>query len=150
MCNAILFGLPKDQINRLQLKQNMAARLITRTKPSEHISPVLFDLHWLPVTFRIQYKQMLLTYRAIDGLAPIYINELVQFYNPSRSGLRSAKKSLLLEPKSSKSWGDRAFCVAAPRIWNTLPDNIRNCSSLVSFKSQLKTYFFKLAYNNLE
>jgi len=124
MGNAVLFGLSKDQIQRLQLKQNMAARIITRTKPSDHISPVLFDLHWLPVSFRIQYKLMLLTYRAINGLAPPYISELLELYNPSRSGLRSAKKTLLLELKSSRSWGDRAFSVAAPRIWNTLPEHI--------------------------
>ena len=47
MGNAVLFGLPKDQIGRLHLKQNTAARLVTRTKPSEQISPILFDLHWL-------------------------------------------------------------------------------------------------------
>jgi hypothetical protein len=146
MSNAILFGLPKDQIHRLQLKQNMAARLITRTKPSEHISPILFELHWLPVSFRIQYKLMLLTYRVVNGIAPPYINELLHFYNPSRSGLRSANKALLVEPKSSRSWGDRAFSVAAPRIWNSLPDYIRSCSSIESFKSVLKKHFFELAY----
>ena len=146
MGNAIPFGLPKDQIQRLQLKQNTAARLVTRTKPSEHISPVLFDLHWLPVNFRIQYKLMLLTYRVVNGIAPPYIYELLDFYNPTRPGLRSANKTLLVQPKSTRSWGDRAFSVAAPRIWNSLPNFIRCCSSIESFKSLLKKHFFELAY----
>ena len=145
MGNAILYGLPKEQLNRLQLKQNLSARLITRTKPFDNISPVLFDLHWLPITYRIQYKLMLLTFRAINGLAPPYINELLDWYTPAKSGLRSADKGFLDEHRVTRSWGDRAFSVAAPRIWKSIPINIRHSSSIESFKSGLKTHLFELA-----
>ena len=80
MGNSLLFNLPKEQIHRLQLKQNMAARLITRTKPSAHITPILSDLHWVPVHLRIEFKILLLTYRAVNGQAPTYITELVVPY----------------------------------------------------------------------
>ena len=146
MGNSLLFNLPKEQIHRLQLKQNMAARLITRTKPSAHITPILSDLHWVPVHLRIEFKILLLTYRAINGQAPTYITELVVPYTSSRSGLRSADKHLLTEPKTSRSWGDRAFSVSAPRLWNSLPIQIRSCSSLASFKSMLKTHLMSIAY----
>ena len=77
-------------------------------------------------------RLMLLTYRVVNGTAPPYIYEIPDFYNPFRSGLRSANKTLLVQPKSSRSWGDRAFSVAAPRIWNSLPNFIRSCSSVCS------------------
>ena len=145
--NLLLFGLPKEQIHRLQLIQNTAARLVTRTKPCSHITPVLSDLHWLPVHLRLQYKLLLFTYRAVNGQSPSYITELLQPYNPPRSGLRSASKDLLVEPKSFRSWGDRAFAVAAPRLWNSLPHHIRVCPSLESFKVSLKTHLMNTAYD---
>ena len=54
-CNAILYGLPKVLLNRLQLVQNRAARIVTFTKKYEHITPSLIDLHWLPVEYRNYY-----------------------------------------------------------------------------------------------
>ena len=75
-CNALLYGLPQSVIDRLQHVQNCAARLVTRTRSSEHITPVLRRLHWLPVRQRITYKILLLTYKALNGMAPKYIADL--------------------------------------------------------------------------
>ena len=57
-------------IHRLQTVQNTAARIITRTKSSDHITPVLTQLHWLPVQQRIHYKLLLLTFKALHNQAP--------------------------------------------------------------------------------
>ena len=146
-CNSLLYGLPATLIQRLQRIQNTAARLVTLTKRDEHITPILKDLHWLPVDQRIIYKVLLLTYRSVHGSAPLYLTELVTTYAPSRS-LRSASKHLLREPKTRlKRFGDRAFSRAAPTLWNQLPDSLRSSTSLDSFKSQLKTHLFCNAYN---
>ena len=72
-CNAILYGLPKVLLNCLQLVQNRAARIVTFTKKYEHITPTLIDLHWLPGEYRIIYKNLLLVYKAINGLSPIKV-----------------------------------------------------------------------------
>ena len=72
-CNAILYGLPKVLLNRLQLVQNRAARIVTFTKKYEPVTPNLIDLHWLPVDYRITYKILLLVYKAINGFSPSYI-----------------------------------------------------------------------------
>ena len=78
----------------------------------DHITPVLKDLHWLPVHWRIQYKVLLLVYKTQHGLAPSYISQLLEPYRPSRV-LRSATDShLLLEPTTRSFWGDRAFKAA--------------------------------------
>ena len=103
------------------------------------------NLHWLPVEQRIQYKLLIQVYKALNGLAPEYITDLLQAYVPTRT-LRSAGAHLLLEPKTTTRWGARAFRKAAPVLWNTLPTTIRTAASLASFKIGLKTYLFKAAF----
>lgn len=144
--NSLLYGISDTLVHRLQLIQNTAARLVTRTRKHEHVSPVLQSLHWLPVHERIIYKVLLLTFKALHELAPSYLSDLLTVYTPSRA-LRSQSKNLLSIPQTRlKSFGDRAFCKAAPTLWNSLPLDIRSCKSVATFKSKLKTYLFKKAY----
>ena len=115
-CNAILYGLPKVLLNRLQLVQNRAARIVTFTMKYEHITPSLIDLHWLPVEYRIIYKILLLVYKAINGLSPSYISNLLSFCSSSYS-LRSCSNKLLQVSRCKlKSYGDRRFSIAGPKL----------------------------------
>ena len=77
-CNSLLYGCSDGQIKMLQRVQNMAARLICNSTWFCRITPLFFKLHWLPVKFRIKYKILLMTYKAIHGLSPDYIQSLVQ------------------------------------------------------------------------
>ena len=134
-------------ISRLQRIQNNAARLVTGTSKYSHITPVLINLHWLPVAQRIQYKILLTVFKCLHGLAPVYLTELIVLYIPNRP-LRSAGANLLVVPKSrTKSYGDRSFSVAGPTLWNSLPESIRVLDGLVAFKRQLKTHLFKVAFD---
>ena len=142
-CNSVLIGLEDKQINRLQRIQNNAARIVSKIKKVDHISPVLAHLHWLPVKKIIQFKILLLTYRCLHDMAPQYLSELLTWYTPTRH-LRSSDQCLLTVPKSRvKSYGDNSFQVAAPRAWNDLPFHLRNSLSLELFKKNLKTYLFQ-------
>ena len=144
--NALLVGAPDFQLQRLQKLQNTAARIVSLTKKYDHITPILQQLHWLPIANRIKFKIMLLTYKALNQLAPQYITDLLQPYTPAH-GLRSANLNLLAVPKSNlTSYGDRSFAKIAPVYWNSLPDGIRNARTLGEFKSLLKTHLFNDAY----
>ena len=145
--NALLFGLPKYQIQRLQSILNCAARLVKRHSKFDRASPLLFELHWLPVEQRITFKILLFVFKSLNGLAPFYLSDLISTYVPSRS-LRSASLSLLHVPRSNqKTCGDRAFAVAAPRLWNALPIQMRQPgTTLDTFKRSLKTLLFRQAF----
>ncbi|XP_055496016.1 uncharacterized protein LOC129699942, partial [Leucoraja erinacea] len=145
-CNSLLLGISSTYINRLQLVQNTAAQFITHTKSWHHITPVLKQLHWLPISHRVTYKILILTYKALHHLAPPYLTDLLSPYQPSRS-LRSTSAGLLSIHKSNlRSFGDRTFSRAAPRLGNSLPQLIRNSVSLTIFQSRLKTHLFTSAY----
>ncbi|XDV31632.1 hypothetical protein PO909_002599 [Leuciscus waleckii] len=124
-CNSILYGTTLKSLNKLQYIQNSAARLLTHTRTRDHITPVLKNLHWLPVPQRIQFKILLLTHKALYNQAPSYLTDLLHRHNPSRC-LRSSNANFLTLPPRTKhrTWGDRAFSVAAPNLWNSLPQKI--------------------------
>ncbi len=145
-CNSLYCGSSKLLIDRLQLVQNAAARFLHNSRRSAHITPVLRTLHWLPIKFQIDFKILLFVYKSLHNLAPMYLSELLHPYTPSRC-LRSSDQNLLIVPQSRlKRRGDRAFSVVGPRLWNSLPLEIRLAPSLSTFKSLLKTYLFSLAY----
>ena len=101
-----------------------------------YITPVLKELHWLPVRKRIEFKILLLAYKCLHGTAPSYLRELLKEYVPPRT-LRSTSKNLLCEPRNNmKTYGDRSFSACAPKLWNQLPDNIRAAGSVAIFKRQ--------------
>ncbi len=148
-CNALFSSLNHRNLSRLQLLQNAAARLLTRTKLYHHITPVLASLHWLPVYFRIDFKIMLLTYKPLNGLAPLYLTELLKPYETGRC-LRSCFNELLAFPRTRyKTKGDRAFTVRAPKLWNSLPVDIRSSVCVSVFKGRLKTYLYRCTFNIL-
>ena len=145
-CNSLYYGLPDRQLQKLQRVQNSAARVVAFVKKQDHITPVLQELHWLPINARIEFKLLLLTFKSLNNLAPVYLNNLIPSYITNRT-LRSSNKNLLNIPKTnSKTYGDRAFSVAAPRLWNALPLSIRSIKSFDILKSNLKTFLFKKYY----
>ena len=148
-CNGLLYGANQSAINRLQVVQNTAARLITKTPKHAHITPVLKQLHWLPVNRRVEYKVIVHVYKAMNGQGPEYLNNLLTLYSPRRQ-LRSADDhTLLVAPRTrTVTYGERCFTTAAPKLWNTLPRTLRESQSLTCFKKALKTHLFCNTYTS--
>ncbi len=148
-CNVLYVESCQTTISRLQLVQNAAARLLVGAKKSDHISPILASLKWLPVNYRIKYKTLLYVFKAVHGMAPAYVSELIAVRQAPRS-LRSNNKLLLTVPRTHlKLKGDRAFAVAGPKLWNSLPQVLREVSTLNVFKVEVKNYLLSLAFESV-
>ena len=145
--NALLAGTTVELKSKLQRVQNAAAKLITRNKKSDHVTPLLYDLHWLPIEDRIIFKILLLAFKSLNGAGPVYLKDLLPLYKPPLN-LRSADLLSLKVPKTKLvTYGDRAFSVKAATEWNKLPTEITSSKTVTSFKSLLKTHLFKNRYN---
>ena len=111
-CNSLLYGLPDKNLAKLQRIQNIAAHLICRVSPSHHITPMLHNLHWLPVNIRIAYK-INLTYKSNAGLSPTFLSDLLHDYVPSQT-LRSSSQSLLQLPNSFQILWSKIILLRCP------------------------------------
>ena len=129
-CNALFVGLPAKLTDKLQKVQNAAARMVTGSRKYDHITPELFKLHWLPVKQRIKFKIILLTYKAMNGLSPEYMKDMIKVKSTST---RSNGNMLETNSMRLNSYGQRAFIAAAPCLWNALPVDLRKCQSLEKF-----------------
>ena len=124
-CNSLLVGANKYHVQHLQRLQNTCARLVKRSPRWAHVSPVLESLHWLPIKSRIDHKCICNVYKCLSGTAPQYLCELLNLYTPLRD-LRSSGRLLLSVPsKHPKSYGQRAFSHAGPKLWNAAPEELR-------------------------
>ena len=123
-----------------------AARMILKADfmtPSEQLFK---ELNWLPFPKRVQYHTCLMVYKSITGQAPEYISSMLTYVSEHHERqTRSTVLDLLHIPRSHSAYFDRAFSVQGPKLWNSLPADIRNSTSINRFKRELKRY---LLYNN--
>jgi hypothetical protein len=146
---ATLAGLPAVQHSRLQSVLNAAARLVFAARKSDHVTPLLQQLHWLRVPERIDFRLATLAYKCQHNMAPRYLVEQMQQLADmiSRRGLRSASSAALFVPRTShRTIGDRAFAVAAAQAWNGLPVSVQQSETLTIFRRRLKTEMFRRSF----
>ena len=133
-CNCVLAELPAKSLKPLEPLErvmNAAARLVMGLQPRDHITEVMHNLHWLPLTFRIKYKLCLMMYAAVNRRCPTYISERVKPVAEiaGRARLRSATAHQYDVPHTRTEFGKRACSVVAPRYWNELPLQLRHCDN---------------------
>ena len=146
-CNSLLIGINKSLETRLQDVQRTSARVITKRRKFDSITPELINLHWLPIKQRIQFKVLVMVYKAHHNQAPNYISNMLQI-QPVRRRLRSSTSSpKFVEPRTHcVTFADRSFSCYGPKIWNKLPDSIKVAESIITFRRLLKFHLFQLAY----
>ena len=146
--NVLLVCLPGYQIEKLQKIMNKAVRFILNVRFDEHITPYLFQLHFLPVKLRIKFKTCLIAFKIVNKIAPEYLEENFKMFTPNssinlRPGTGRDEKMIDMDLKQRKK---NILYTNLVLNWNNLPQNIRKITSLNSFKSELKTHLFKIAF----
>jgi hypothetical protein len=126
--------------------QNVAARVVTRTKEFDHITPVRKELHWLPVQECVAYEVLLLCFKALHNQGPCYIADMLHPYVPPRKLGSSSSNQLEVPKVRTRTYGERAFSVTAPAMYTILRSSIKDCQTTSQFKSSLKTCLFHKAY----
>ena len=144
-CNSLLVGISKDLLRRLNTIQRYAARVICNAHYTQSATPLMVQLHWLPVEFRIKFKVLVNVFKCLHEEAPTYLSDLISLRKTNRS-LRSSSGIVLTQTRTRTNFGKRAFCQSGPELWNSLPESLRCVSSLLKFRKLLKTYLFKTAY----
>ena len=126
---------------------NCSARHIFRVPKSANITPFLYDLHWLPISSRIQYKIAVICFHFVSGTAPAYLSELLHLCSPSRCLRSAADTRIFRVPRMGRrTLGERSFQCIGPVLRNSLPLSVTHSSSLSSFKSKLKTHLLSSEY----
>ena len=141
-CNALYYHLKSDTLHLLQSVQNSAARIVNKVNRFDRVctTTLLKDLHWLQIKERIEYKILVIVHKCLYNNAPLDLSLTI-----SKS---LCERSVYLNvPTFHSSYGERSFSVAGPRLWNSLPVDIRNTVKIASFKKSLKTHLFKKCYN---
>ena len=117
---------------------------LTGARRREHISPVLRQLHWLPIQSRVNLKLACFVFSSLSGHAPSYLSDDIHLVSEGpRRRLRSSTDRSCVVPRTCNTFGDRSFAVAGPRVWNSLPGHLRDEDiTYSSFRRELKTYWF--------
>ena len=152
-CNSLFNSLTNRELNRLCSIQKSLARIVTKTPKSSPITPVLKNLHWLPIRERIEFKTLVLTHKCLYTSKPSYLSSHIKRYTCAVATRRSQPKmNILSKPvydrniNHSKKHFDNSFAYYAPDHWNQLDPAVRSIAELYPFRRALKTYLFRRAY----
>ena len=125
--NAILIGCPDVTLGLMQKVKKAAPRMVLNKHPSYSATECLKQLHWLPIKLKIEYKVLTIIFKCKHGIAPKYLQDLLEAKEHHRQGLKSnIKEELLKVPTMTRqTFTNRSFSVKGPKLWNKLPNNKR-------------------------
>jgi hypothetical protein len=140
----LLGGVAECRLKCLQSVLNASARLINGMSRRQSITQILQSYGWLPISLRVRYRILCMVYLILSGKAPGYLKDCVRVAESSDYGLRSNGELLLHVRRTRSKVGDRSFSVLGPRLWNELPEDIRNSKTYSLFCGKLKNYLMRV------
>ena len=146
-CSSVWANTSKKNIAKLQTVQNFAARIVTGTRKYDHITPVLQQLKWLSVSYTLRYKDVVMAFKCLKGLAPPYLAR--RFTSRSQTHDRVTRQMDELDiPFYRTAAGQRSFLYRATKLWNDLENNIKDSSSIGVFKKLIRNILYHECWNN--
>jgi hypothetical protein len=148
-CISCLSGVPSSQLSRLQSILNASARVLFGVSKFSSITPLLQDLEWLPIKYRIQYRLAILVFSCRSSNAPQYLSSEVNDLSarPCCPNLRSSNKGGVVQPRTCRpTLGGRSFPAASSKVWNSLPRALWQLDNVHTFKRQLKAHFLNVCF----
>ena len=150
-CNGLYYDLPDYQLKRLQKLQNSCVRFLfgRRIKKFDRVTPFLKEAHFLPIRYRIMFKVALMVYKCLNNIGPDYLKSYIHVKGQLNHSLRHEDDFFLLDspPLPHLKRTLRGFSFSGPAVWNDLPYEIRSSNNMTSFKTNLKTHLFNIAFN---
>ena len=144
-CSSIWCNTSTNNIKKLQAVQNFACRIITNTNKFDHITPALYKIGWLPVKEHLDYRDIIMSYKCMNGLAPPYLCELfnkrAQIHDRVTGNIE-----LLHIPLCNTASGQRSFRFRAVRLWNNLDNELKQLP-FDTFKKKIKANMFDHYFN---
>ena len=141
--NVLLAGAKISLIKQLQKVMNACVRFIYNLRKSQSVTAFSQTCHFLPVKFRIMFKSCLIVYKILNNLSPGYLRHMAVQETRNRDNLRSSIDFTMLKyPDTEKCLNYHLI-----KYWNNLPIDIRKSSTIEHFKTKLKTYYFRKAYD---
>ena len=134
-CSSVWSNTSKRNIAKLQSVQNFAARIVTGTRKYDHVTPVLQQLCWLLVSYMLKFRDAVMAFKCMNGLAPSYLCEI--------HNANTRHNNKLDIPIYKLASGQRTFLYRAVVLWNELPDSIKNSENLIHFKSKYNRILLK-------
>jgi len=144
MLNCLEFQKVSYELQKFQRIQNMCAKLVLQRGKYDGYKDSLFELHWLPIKARINFKILCTMYNCFIGNVPVYLTELLHKPVLKRPNLRSAEDMdycFALPIIKTKTFNDISVSTVGPTLWNKLPLYIKQSSSTEMVKTNDKTYF---------
>ena len=145
-CNSLLAGTSVSNLTRLRLVQNTLARMVAQKPRFCRTTPVLYDLHWLPVRHRISFKIATTPFKVLQFQQPSYLASLIPKYVPTRALRSSSSLSICVPPRKTTMANSKSFSSVASNILNALPSHLSSIPTLPAFRRALKHHLFLLAY----
>ena len=138
-CSSVWSNTAKKNVDKLQLVQNFAARIVANKRKYEHVTPILKSLNWLPVRDQLYFRDAVLAFKCMSGLAPVYLSDkLITRSTVSKRELETRNSQMLNIPLFRTATGQKTFYYRTVNIWNNLNNDIKVCIDVNSFRSKLR------------